>query len=408
MFTACARVPRPEPIVVSTVFKPADGAEVNIRLLVQPEHREQVDRYRAAAFAAVSVCSEWGAFPRPSLTVLDARSGDRVPAAGVDVALSPAPWRDLPPSMVLEMNVARGIARLYWADFARSGSLPPWFVEGLAEFTARRIAVPLFETRALPGGYAVLEHRYFGGIVPRLTNIRMFPESDGEPLPAYRRRPRVDPASASLSVDEARSLAAKTVLALHTLERWIGRPAFDSVMVEFVRRYGGHPVSLGDFTRTASSVSGQDLSWLVAEALGSARTFDYAVDRIESTPDPDGGYRTDVVVQRLGDAVFTGTSAATIGPFESGRGLSLRVTFADGSSRVDTWDGRERSRTFRYRSRAAGTSAEIDPGHIVVLDINRTNNSRALASKTALASTTWSARWLLWLQDLLLTYASLA
>ena len=45
---------------------------------------------------------------------------------------------------------------------------------------------------------------------------------DGDPLPAYRSHPSVDASKAS-TADEQRSLVAKTVLILNTLERWIGR-----------------------------------------------------------------------------------------------------------------------------------------------------------------------------------------
>ena len=373
---------------------------------MQPAHRDQIGRYTAAALTSLKVCMDWfGPLSRGSLTLLDPRRGSGSLPEGVDVVLDPAQWVDRPPAMLLELNVARGIARRYVHDVVGSSGLPPWFVDGLAELTARRIAVPLFETRALPGGYAVHEDRYFGGFVPRLINIRLFPETGGEPLPAYRTRPRVDPVAVPEAVEDVRSLTAKTVLTLFTLERWVGRPAFDAIVREFVRRSGGRQASIADFTRTASAVSGQDLSWLLAQAFESPRIFDYAVERLESEPDAGGFYRSAVVVRRLGDGMFTGTSAPRVGPFESGRGVTLRMTLADGSARVDTWDGRALSKTFLYRSRVRAASAQIDPERTLLLDVNLTNNSRALAPRTKAAAARWSALWLLWLENLLLTYA---
>jgi hypothetical protein len=53
-------------------------------------------------------------------------------------------------------------------------------------------------------------------------------------------------------------------------------------------------------------------------------------------------------------------------------------------------------------------SAEVDPDHVLLLDIDRTNNSRTLAPKGTEAATKWSLKWMVWLQDLLLTWATLA
>ena len=55
----------------------------------------------------------------------------------------------------------------------------------------------------------------------------------------------------------------------------------------------------------------------------------------------------------------------------------------------------------------ATDGAEIDPDRLVLLDRRRTNNSRTLASQGAGAATRWAGRWMIWMQDLVLTYASL-
>jgi hypothetical protein len=49
----------------------------------------------------------------------------------------------------------------------------------------------------------------------------------------------------------------------------------------------------------------------------------------------------------------------------------------------------------------------VDPNQVLLLDVNRTNNSRSLAPKGGEAATKWSMKWMVWLQDALLTYGCL-
>ena len=68
-------------------------------------------------------------------------------------------------------------------------------------------------------------------------------------------------------------------------------------------------------------------------------------------------------MQRLGEAVFP---------------VEVLVRFSDGSTARERWDGRDRWKLFTYDRPAAAVSAEVDPNQVLVLDVNRTNNSRTL------------------------------
>jgi hypothetical protein len=50
-------------------------------------------------------------------------------------------------------------------------------------------------------------------------------------------------------------------------------------------------------------------------------------------------------------------------------------------------------------------TAEVDPGETLLLDINRTNNSRTTQPQANAAATKWSLKWMVWLQDHLLSWA---
>src|SRR5262249_42866091 len=153
-------------------------------------------------------------------------------------------------------------------------------------------------------------------------------------------------------------------------------------------------------------VSGQDLSWLFDSAFRSTGQFDYRIDRIASAREGEA-YATTVTVRRDGDAQFTGSSARRDGDFERGRGVAVQVTFADGQQRIDYWDGRDRTRTFRYRGPSPVRSAIVDPQDLMLLDARRTHNSAAAEPATASASSLWAVRYALWVESLLLTWAGL-
>ncbi len=404
LLTACGRG---SPVEERGRFD-ADGASsVDVRALVQSEHRGEAPRYLRAAIASLQTLTPWlGPFPHASLTIVDPAWHDAPPSNVSDIVLPRTPWWSSQASMAPELATARAIARRYWLEVVDTRALPDWFVDGVVEYLARRVVAPLFESEYLPPGYAMVEPRYFGGFVPRFLRLRLMPESDGGPLEAYRARPRVDVASPASS-DDRRSLSGKTVLTLNTVERWVSRPVFDGALAEFVRTSRGSQPTLNDFARAVSAAGSQDLSWFFAQTLGGSAVFDYSVAELTSVAAESGTFETTVVVARLGDGLFTGTNAPRVGPFESGRGMTLLVTFADGQRAIDWWDGRDARKTFGYSSLSRAESATIDPDRTIVLDVHLANNSRMIAPRNGTAATRWAARWMLWLENLLLTFSAL-
>jgi hypothetical protein len=404
---ACSRAS--SPVAVEQRLDVSGASPIDLTISLQPEHQRLKDRYVAAVAATLKESAVWlGPLKGPSLRIVDPSwKNSTAPTGGDVVVLDRAPWWSAPTSMAPELAAARALGRRRWDDALSGGGLPSWFTRGLVEYSARRAVLPLFEGQNLSPGYAFFEQRVFGGFVPRFVRIRLLPDTDGDPLTWFRNNQRVAVQSQPRSIADARSLEAKTVLLLGTLERWLGRPVLDQVIAEFARAARGRPTMIGDFARVATEVSGQDLSWLLDQAFGSSCVFDYGVAALDSRPDGAGMFETTVVARRYGDGLFTGSSAKPVGPYESGRGVELVVTFGDGQRRTDYWDGRAREKTFHYRGPALAQSAVVDPDRTMLLDLARTNNSITLAPRSGVAASLWSARYMLWLQDLLLTYASL-
>jgi hypothetical protein len=52
-------------------------------------------------------------------------------------------------------------------------------------------------------------------------------------------------------------------------------------------------------------------------------------------------------------------------------------------------------------------TAQVDPDRVLLLDVNFTNNSWTLRPEATQAARKWTSAWFVWLQDALLTWASL-
>jgi hypothetical protein len=155
----------------------------------------------------------------------------------------------------------------------------------------------------------------------------------------------------------------------------------------FTRWQFKHPAP-ADFFATAAEVTEQNLEWFFDQVYRSSDVFDYGVQDLKSVRE-DSGYRTTVVVRRHGEAIFP---------------VDVRVTFENGEQVIERWDGRPRWKLYSYSRANRALSAEVDPGRVLLLDVNYTNNSRTLKPRGPEAATKWSLKWMVWLQDALLTW----
>jgi hypothetical protein len=233
---ACACNREPRPVDVEQRLETAGASPIDLTISLQPEHQRLKDRYVAAVAATLKEDLVWlGPFQHSSLTIVDPPwNKPTAPGSGDAVVLDRTPWWSTPTSMAPELAVARALGRRRWADAILGADLPPWFIQGFVEYSARRAVVPLFERQNLSPGYAFLEERFFEGFVPWFVRIRLFSDTDGDPLIAYRTSQKVIAQLRPRSAADARSLEGKTVLTLGTLERWLGRPVLDQVIAAFV------------------------------------------------------------------------------------------------------------------------------------------------------------------------------
>jgi hypothetical protein len=399
-------------LVKQARFEQAGLPPVDMRLLIQPEHEGQAERHFAATRAALRYYGQWfGAYPYPHVTIVDPawQSG----AGGMEYpTLFTAGTRWLAPAGVTQpegVTVHECGHQFWYALVGNNEFEDAWIDEGFNTFSTGRTVDAAFNPN-------FLELRYFGGLIPWvLRDIRVSRELDENGLSNYRAGARLDAqatpswrywpaAGGALSYD-------KTALWLNTLERHLGWPTLQRILSTFFTRWQFRHPKPKDFFAIVNEVSGRDMTWFFDEVYRGSNVFDYAVDDLQSAPVTASGFfekagkrefksdnptrdrfRTTVVVRRIGEAIFP---------------VDVVVTFRNGEKVRENWDGRDRWKMYQYERGAEALSAVVDPDRVLLLDVDYTNNSRTFDPQGPAAATKWAMKWVVWLQDLLLTYSSL-
>jgi hypothetical protein len=201
------------------------------------------------------------------------------------------------------------------------------------------------------------------------------------------------------------------------------------ILATFLARWSFRHPEPEDFFAVANEVAGArrgvDLDGFFDQVHYGDATFDYAVERadsfeaaVEGLVEERGGlayrrggkggraaektgeggeageaptlYRSEVVVRRLGEGVFP---------------VEVAMVFEDGSQLRRLWDGRYRWRLFVHEGPSKLDYAVVDPDRILLLDLDRTNDSREVEDPGWLVPAKWAAKWLIWAQDLLQTFS---
>jgi hypothetical protein len=363
---------------------------VDMRLLLQPEHSHQAERHFDATRTTLKYYGEWfGAYPYGHITIVDPayQSG----AGGMEYpTLFTAGTRWLAP---LRVTTPEGVTvheagHQFWYGMVGNNEFEDaWMDEGFNTFSTARAIAQVYDPN-----YVAL--RYFGGFVPWvLEDLVVGRETDGNRLSGYRHDAKSDaqstPTYQYFPATAGSITYNKTALWLNTMERWLGWPVLQRTMsTHFARWKFKHPRPQ-DFFDVTSEVVGKDMSWFFDQVYRSSNVFDYGIQEFKSVKDRDQ-YRTSVVVRRFGEAYFP---------------VDLLVTFKNGDRVTEHWEGRERWKLYTYDRPSQALTAQVDPNRILLLDVNITNNSRTLEPRGRTAATKWSMKWMIWLQDCLLSWA---
>lgn len=333
------------------------------------------ERWRAVAIAAgeeaASIGRDWlGVHPSGTVSA---------------ITIDPPLWQGRG-AMLVERQAATAVIRSWWPD-----QLPDQraaaMLDGFAVYLQGHAIERLFDRRYLRTAHRVESLPLFGAhVIWSVPTLRLSRWS------AARH-------------DAGDRVIARYAALCGTLERWLGMPALQAAMYEVARMPPAQLTAAG-IVMTITQSSGQDLAWLFSAAADPSVTYDYAVSHLASTPAEGCAapcFDTAVTVQRLGGGQFSGRSSAPAGDFQSGDAMALRVTFANGEQTWASWDGRDPARTIHFRGPSPATAAHLDPERVLLLDANYLNNAIVPASPTNAPVGKWVARWIVWMQNTMLS-----
>jgi hypothetical protein len=406
-FAACPRFD-----VVRDTFSAKGLPNVDIVLLLQPDHRPLRDRYlKATKVGLEDFGTRYLAYPYPVVTVVDPPWGSHTegmeyPTFFVGGGREIAPRKGHVPESVTIHEYGH---QVFYGMLASNEFEEAHLDEGFntwATLKALKAAYgdPSLVVRfyGIPVTFAGVTVPYPSGTTDRFHRWSLASRSDAMAVPSYRQ----------LDGSAIRSNAyLRTALLLGSCERTFGEAVWAKVMKTYATRFAFKHPTTADFLGVVKEVAGASAAASVAGILATAGAVDYAVTSVQTREESGitgfsgegserkfetaaaggtGTWESTVVVQRFGEAVWP---------------VDVLFTFKDGSTLTRPWSGAEQWVRWKLRGPKL-VSAEVDAGHKCLLDGNTLNNGRRTEPDPR-ASRAWTARFMFWAQNLLEAFSLL-
>jgi hypothetical protein len=386
---------------------------VKVHVLALAAHPKAGKRYLDIALASMKQFdNRYGPYPYKMLTVVDPEPGGEMSGMEYPTLITAGTsWFD--PTHGTEITTEHEFGHQYWYGMVATNEFEDaWLDEGINSYTEVNVTAAILgrETNAISFPWMNMSDaslQYFDYLL----------NTSYDPVTRHAWQFRDSGSYGSVTYGKSATLLA-------TLEGIIGRDTMDEAMRTYFMHYRFTHPTTEDFLRTIEEVAiqrgrasgsitqpaqlwipenlrplqAQNIRSLVSgmmsgggqpiivnsslrpffeQAVYGTNVLDYAIDDITSDPlewwasdSKNKTMRNTVTVHRVGDFILP---------------ITIRVVFSDGKSLREYWNPREhgadsndRWKTFTYIREATVVSAEIDPDHTVLLDINRFDNSRTV------------------------------
>ena len=259
---------------------------VKMILLIEPEHKGQIERHFRALRAALKYYGLWyGPYPYETVTMVDppfrtGSGGMEYPTlftAGTNVLAS---RNVLSPEGVIVHEFGHG----YWYGLAANNEFEAaWLDEGFNTYSTGRVL-------AVAYGAGVLGFNFKGWPLDWFLRIPKTFDFETNRVAAIN-TVEFDPVTAwSWKFYNGGSYGANVYMRaatlLSTLERLLGEPAWPRIMRTYHMRYRFRHPTKADFIGVVNEIAGKDMTWFFDELLDATLPFDYGVAGLSSVKVP--------------------------------------------------------------------------------------------------------------------------
>jgi Peptidase family M1 domain len=206
----------------------------------------------------------------------------------------------------------------------------------------------------------------------------------------------------------------KSALAFQTLSGIVGLETMDDIMRTYFQKWKFKHPGGKDFIAVANEVVrrrhgdrfGENMNWFFDQVIYGTSLCDFEVHDIvnEGVTAPHGilGPTNECTHEQNPQQDYYKSSAILHRLQEMMLPVDVQINFDDGSTVMESWDGRDRMKTFSYEGSKQIVSVMIDPERKIYLDKNFSNNSLTVApQRTGIRK--YTAQWLLWIQNAMQT-----
>ena len=393
-------------------------SDVNITVLMQPEHLAQSARHVQAAKDGLKWFGLWyGRYPYKTLTVVDpaygagGAGGMEYPTfitAGTSTLFNRWPFDRI--RLPEEVTVHEFGHQFWYAMVANNEFEEAWLDEGINSYSTGKVMDAVFGPAS-----SILE--FLGLKVGEGDTLRMMNSPDAKFNRVIARAWDYTPSGAYSFYSYQ-----KPEIVLRTLENIVGEQTMARVMRTFQERWRfKHPGS-DDFFAVVNEITGRDFTWYFDQAMRGTDVVDYEIGAAGSVrvAEPrgvmDGANGRETVTEEVAAKRERQAASQKAGTYETTvvvrrRGemyVPVDVAFKFAGKPVErlTWDGRERTRTFTFLRPEKLEWVDVDPDRKVLLDVDWLNNGRRLDSESRPA-VSWAARWMYLVQSLISTLGML-
>lgn len=348
---------------------------VNLKVLMQPEHKYLTYRYFEAAEKALEYFEKHvGKYPYSTLTMVDP------PIAGSGSGGMEYPtfitcgsfWGVGEWGKFQELVTVHEFGHQYFQGMLASNEFEEsWLDEGFNQYMEGRI----------------MDEMYGNGSQVDLLGFQMGDVSSSRQSYVSMKNPEISEVFrfAWKYPKGAYSIMTytKTATWMRTLENLIGREVMNEILQTYYQRWKFRHPSGKDFIDVVNEIVpkrlgnkfGDSMDWYFEQVLYKAPTCDYKVTEITNSAG-FGKFK----IERDGEMII---------PTE------IQVTFIDGRKKLIVWDGKESTKKFVFKKQIK--SVWLDPSTKNLMDLNVINNAKsAIQNQTVFVK--YAAKFLFWMQ----------